>query len=75
MVQGVEDFVYLLMTEVFNSTDTAPLAVEAILKTGSYDLGSKGTRIEDPAEWTPEKIRERAKTLAHDKGPKGDFED
>jgi fructose-bisphosphate aldolase, class II len=75
MVQGVEDFVYLLITKVFNSADTAPLAVEAILKAGSFDLGPKGTRIEDPAQWTPEKISERAKTLAHDKGPEGNFED
>ena len=75
MVRAVDDFVYLLITEVFNSADTAPLAVDAILKAGSYDLGPKATRIEDPAQWTPEKIRERAKTLSHDKGPEGDFED
>ena len=41
-----------MMTEVFNAKDTAPLAIEAILEAGSYDLGPKATRIEDPAEWT-----------------------
>jgi fructose-bisphosphate aldolase, class II len=75
MVQRVEDFVYLLITEVFNGHDTAPLGVEAILKTGSYDLGPKVSRIEDPAEWTEEKIREKGKSLEGDKGPTGNFED
>jgi len=75
MVQDVEDFVYGLLTKVFNANDTAPLAVEAILKAGSYDLGAKVGRLEDPAEWTEAKIRERAQTLDTDKGPAGDFED
>ena len=56
MVKRVEDFAYKMMTEVFNSQDTAPLAVEAILKVGSYDLGPKVTRMENPAEWTESKI-------------------
>ena len=75
MAQAVEDFTYQLLTEVFNARDTAPLAIEAILKAGSYDLGPKGGRIEDPADWTPEKIRERAAALQPDKGPQGNFED
>ena len=75
MAKGVEDFVYLLITEVFNGADTAPLAVEAILKAGSHDLGPKATRIEDPAEWTEEKFRARAATLDSDKGAKGNFDD
>jgi fructose-bisphosphate aldolase class II len=75
MVQGVEDFVYELLTGVFNAQDTAPLGIEAILEAGSYDLGPKAERIEDPAEWTEAKIRERASKLHVDKGPKGDFED
>ncbi len=75
MAKGVEDFVYVLITEVFNGADTAPLAVEAILKAGSYDLGPKGTRIEDPATWTEEKFRARAATLDSDKGAKGNFDD
>src|SRR5512135_1838663 len=38
MVKEVEDFAYKMMTEVFNSRDTAPLAIEAILKASSHDL-------------------------------------
>jgi fructose-bisphosphate aldolase class II len=75
MVKKVEDFAYKMMTEVFNSQDTAPLAIEAILKAGSYDLGPKGTRIENPAEWTENKIIERASRLGSDKGPAGKFDD
>lgn len=75
MAHNVEDFVYNLIANVFNGTDTAPLAVEAILKAGSYDLGPKAARLEDPAEWTEAKIREKAKALSTDKGPKGNFED
>jgi hypothetical protein len=61
MAKNVEDFVYGLLTEVFNATDTAPLGIEAILKAGSYDPGPKTARIEDPAQWTEAQIRERAK--------------
>jgi len=75
MVKGVEDFVYLLITQVFNGSDTAPLAVEAILKAGSCDLGPKASRIEDPSEWTEEKIRQKERMLKGDKSLKGDFDD
>jgi len=75
MVQGVEDFVYNLLTRVFNAQDTAPLALEAILQADSHDLGPKSTRIEDPAEWTEDKIRKRAVKLDSEKGPAGDFDD
>ncbi|MCJ7594120.1 MAG: class II fructose-bisphosphate aldolase [Desulfobacterales bacterium] len=75
MCKGVEDFVYELLTEVFNAGDTAPLAIEAILDAGSHDLGPKGGRVEDPKEWTEEKIKERASRLKPDKGPKGNFDD
>jgi fructose-bisphosphate aldolase class II len=75
MVQGVEDFTYDLLTEVFNTGDTAPLAVEAILREGSHDLGSKAERLGDPADWTPEKIAGKAAGLTGDKGPEGDFDD
>ncbi len=75
MAKGVEDFVYELLKDVFHAVDTAPLALEAILEAGSFDMGKKGHRIEDPAEWTPEKIRERAPLLDSNKGPSGNFED
>ena len=75
MAKGVEDFVFELLTNVFHAADTAPLAIEAILDAGSFDMGQKGKRIEDPAEWTKEKIHERASLLDSDKGPSGDFDD
>ena len=75
MAQGVEDFVYNLLTQVFNAQDTAPLALEAILEAGSHDLGPKSARIEDTGDWTEDKIRERAAALDSDKGPAGDFDD
>jgi fructose-bisphosphate aldolase, class II len=75
MAQGVEDFVYNLLTQVFNAQDTAPMALEAILEAGSHDLGPKSARIEDPDQWTEDKIRERAALLDPDKGPAGDFDD
>ena len=75
MAKRVEDFAYKMMTEVLGGGDTAPLAVEAILAAGSYDLGPKVGRIEDPAQWTEADIIERAKHLDSDKGAAGDFDD
>ncbi len=75
MISRVEDFVYNMLVNVLNTKDTAPLAVEAILSAGSYDAGPKAERIEDPAEWTPERIVERAALIDSDKGPEGDFDD
>jgi hypothetical protein len=72
----VEDFIYDMLVNVFNATDTAPLAIESILNSGTYDPGAKVARIENPSDWTPDKIRERAAaTLSSDKGPEGDFDD
>jgi fructose-bisphosphate aldolase class II len=75
MVKEVEAFAYKMMTEVFNSQDTAPLAIEAILKAGSHDPGPKVTRLENPAAWTEDKIKERASRLGSDKGHAGGFDD
>ena len=74
MARRVEDFTYNLITQVFYSQDTAPLAVEAILAAQSHDLGPKGSRIEDPAEWTEAKIREKAAPLAR-KRESGNYDD
>jgi fructose-bisphosphate aldolase class II len=75
MAKGVEEFVYDLLVKYFNAADTAPLAIEAILEKGSYDLGPKGNRIEDPKEWTKEKIMARGQAL-HKKGAgTGNFDD
>lgn len=75
MSRRVEDFVYNILVNVFNAEDTADIAKEILLEAGSHDLGGKASRIEDPSEWTPEKIVERAKTLDVNKGPEGDFDD
>jgi hypothetical protein len=64
-----------MMTDVFNSQDTAPLAIEALLEAGSYDLGPKVGRIENPSEWTESKITERASRLGAEKRPAGKFDD
>ena len=75
MAKGVEDFVYNLLVNVFNAQDTAPLAYQAIIDAGGYDMGSLVGTIEDPAEWTPELIHERASLIDSDKGPEGDWDD
>ena len=75
MAGAVAEFVAWLLTDVFNAAGTAPLAMEALLAAGSHDLGPKAGVIENPAEWTREKILERAKSLSRDKGPEGDFDD
>jgi fructose/tagatose bisphosphate aldolase len=74
-IRAVEEFVYNMLTSVFYATDTADLGVEAILKAGSFDLGPKAERVEQAAEWTPDRIRERAKTIGADKGAAGNFDD
>ena len=75
MIKRGEDFVCELLVNVFNAGDTAPLAIQAVLNAGSHDLGPKGHRIEDPAEWTEEKILEKGAAIESDKGPEGDFDD
>ena len=75
MAARVEAFVYNMLVNVLNAQDSAPLAVEAILKAQTFDPGPKAQSIDDPAEWTREKIIERGKDLNSDKGPAGDFDD
>ncbi len=75
MARRVENFVYTILVEVFNASDTARFGVEAILEAGSYDIGPKTGRIESPEEWSIEKIRQRSTTLVSDKGPKGNYDD
>jgi len=75
MVRRVEDFAYHLMVNVFNAAETAPLAVQTILVSASCDPGPKAERIENPAEWIPEKIVSRARSIQSTKGPDGNFED
>jgi fructose/tagatose bisphosphate aldolase len=75
MAGRVEKFVYNMLVNVFNSENSAPLVIESIIKTGSYHPGPKSGRIENPAEWTAEKIATRAASISSDKGPAGNFED
>ena len=75
MAKGVEDFAYKMMTEVLNGAGTAALGVEALLAAGSYNLGPKGKPIENPAEWTRDKIIERGKGLTSSKGAAGSYDD
>jgi fructose/tagatose bisphosphate aldolase len=75
MAKRVEKFVYTMLVNVFNAQDTASFAIEGILEAGTYDPGPKAARIEDPAEWTPEKIVTRAASITSEKGLEGDFDD
>jgi fructose-bisphosphate aldolase class II len=75
MIKRVEDFAYNMLVNVFNAENTASLAIEAILDTGSYAGKPKAQRIEDPEKWTPEFIQKHAAEISSDKGPAGDFDD
>ena len=75
MIKRVEDFAYNMLVNVFNAENTASLAIEAVLDTGSYASTPKAQRIEDPQHWTPELITQRAAKIDSDKGPSGDFDD
>lgn len=75
MAERVARFVYSMLVDVLNCKDTAPIAVEEILNAGTYDPGAKAGRIEDPAQWSPEKIREQGAAIKRDRGASGDFED
>lgn len=75
MEDRVEAFVYNMLVNVFNAQDTADLAIETILEVDGYDPGPKAERIEDPQDWTAEKIAQRAELIESSDGPEGDFDD
>ncbi len=75
MARRVEAFVYNMLVNVLNAADTAPMVIDAILAAGSHDPGPKAQQIENPADWTLEKIVARAATLETDKGATGEFDD
>lgn len=75
MAKRVETFAHEMMTKVFNAGDSAEPVLAAILEAGGYDPGPTAGRLEDPADWTPERIAERAGAIPSDKGPAGDFDD
>jgi fructose-bisphosphate aldolase, class II len=75
MAKAVEDFIYGLLINVFNTNDTAQIVIENILSKKSYDPGLKAEKIESEKEWTREKILEKALRISSNKGPKGNFDD
>ncbi len=75
IVDRVAEFVFHLLVDVFNARDTAPLAMEAILEANGPDPGDVAERIEDPCDWTHQKIVRHAAQISSDKGPDGDFDD
>ncbi len=75
MSKRVEDFAYNMLVSVLNAENTAPLTIEAINDAGSCDPGPKIRRIENPDDWTPDKIKEKAAAIDSDKGSKGNFDD
>jgi len=75
MAKRVEEFVHNMLVNVLNAGDTADIAIQNMLTVGSYDAGPKTERIENPDEWTPEKIAQKAAEIDSDKGPAGDFDD
>ncbi len=75
MIRRVEDFVAHMLTNVFNARDSADIAIDMICETGGHDPGPGAQRTEDPADWTPDRIKEKALTIDSDKGASGDFDD
>lgn len=75
MVKAVEEFVYTLLTDVFNATDTADYVKKQILENQSHFPGFKAEKIEKENEWTREEIIEKASKIVVDKGPDGDWDD
>ncbi|WP_319524982.1 class II fructose-bisphosphate aldolase [uncultured Desulfosarcina sp.] len=75
MEDRVEAFVYNMLANVLNAQDSADTTIESILEADSFDPGPKAQRIEDPREWTPEKIAQQAASLETNEGPEGDFDD
>lgn len=75
MADAVADFVYWLLTDVFNAGGTARYAAEALADADGFDLGPKVGVIEPAADWTRERILAKAKSLSREKGPEGNFDD
>lgn len=75
MAKDVENFVFGLLTRVFNAEDTAQIVIDEILKAKSYRPADMAEKIESENEWTREKIIEKASKITVDKGPEGNFDD
>ncbi len=75
MVNRVESFVYNMFVNVLNAEGSASIVVNDIISADTFNPDPKAERIEDPNDWTPEKITQRASLIVSDKGPEGDFDD
>lgn len=75
MIKRVEEFVFNLLTNVFNAQNSANFAIQNILELKSFYAGPVIGQIENPVDWTPKKIKLKAALLNSDKGPEGDFDD
>ena len=75
MVNRVESFVYNMLVNVLDAEGSASIVINDIISADTFDPGPKAERIEDPNDWTPEKITRRASLIVSDKGPEGDFDD
>ena len=75
IIEDVEKFVYKLLAEVFNASDTAPIAIDMLLKANSYDLGAKAKCIANTADWTAVKIKEKAAKMNFSRGSIGNYDD
>ena len=75
MVNRVESFIYDMFVNVLNAEGSASIVINDIISADTFDPGSKAEKIQDPNDWTPEKITQRASLIVSDKGPEGDFDD
>ncbi len=75
MAKDVEEFVFNMLVNVFNAQDTASIAIEEIVKADSHDPGPKAQKIENPDDWTEEKIVEKGGGSEKDTGNGGDYDD
>jgi fructose/tagatose bisphosphate aldolase len=57
MSEAVEEFTFFLLKDVFNAADTADIAKEILLEKKSCNPGPKAERLEEPQDWTVEKIK------------------
>ena len=75
MIKRVEEFIYNMVVNVFNSKDTAPLVLEEIFTAGTYEPVPKAKRIESPDEWTQEKIVQKAAFISSPRESGRDYDD
>ncbi|MDD2716119.1 MAG: class II fructose-bisphosphate aldolase [Candidatus Wallbacteria bacterium] len=76
MVKGVEDFVTNLFVNIFNSSNTADLAVDALLEAKSPEIKLFDKVLEDKKFWTVDYInKEGQRLLEKQNEATGNFDD